>query len=175
MEKSGALDKTPAEMPSGKAERRHLSVVFCDLVGSTALSTQVDPEELADFIGQYQRACADAIVHFDGFVARYLGDGVLAYFGYPLAHEDDAERAVHAALAVVEAVGGLPRGWNAHAVEHLSSRRAPLRNGRAVRSTFVGRPDAGPAASRPRPTWSSRNHATRPRRRGGIFAALSPT
>jgi class 3 adenylate cyclase/tetratricopeptide (TPR) repeat protein len=94
--------------PSGGAERRHLSVVFCDLVGSTALSTQVDAEELADAIGQYQRVCAEAIVSFDGFVARYLGDGVLAYFGYPLAHEDDPERAVHAALAVVEAVGKLP-------------------------------------------------------------------
>jgi class 3 adenylate cyclase len=68
---------------------------------------QVDPEELADAIGRYQRACSEAIVGFDGFEARYLGDDVLAYFGYPLAHEDDPERAVHAALAVVEAVGKL--------------------------------------------------------------------
>src|ERR1700732_126414 len=108
MERSAGLDETPVGMPSGDAERRHLSVVFCDLVGSTALSTQVDPEELADLIGQYQRACGDAITRFDGFVARYLGDGVLAYFGYPLAHEDGPERAVHAALAIVEAVGKLP-------------------------------------------------------------------
>lgn len=74
-------------MSFGGPERRHLSVVFCDLVGSTALSTQLDPEELADLIGQYQRVCADAIQSFEGFVARYLGDGVLAYFGYPQAHE----------------------------------------------------------------------------------------
>ena len=83
-------------------------MVFCDLVGSTALSTHVDPEELANLISQYQHACSEAIVRFDGFVARYLGDGILAYFGYPLAHEDDTERAVRAALAVVEAVGKLP-------------------------------------------------------------------
>lgn len=103
-----SLDKAPGGMPSGDAERRHLSVVFCDLVGSTALSTHVDPEELANLISQYQHACSEAIVRFDGFVARYLGDGILAYFGYPLAHEDDTERAVRAALAVVEAVGKLP-------------------------------------------------------------------
>jgi class 3 adenylate cyclase/predicted ATPase len=94
-------------MSFGGPERRHLSVVFCDLVGSTALSTQLDPEELADLIGQYQRVCADAIQSFEGFVARYLGDGVLAYFGYPQAHEDDSERAVHAALEVIEAMGKL--------------------------------------------------------------------
>jgi class 3 adenylate cyclase/predicted ATPase len=116
-------------MPSGDAERRHLSVVFCDLVGSTALSTQIDPEELADLIGRYQRACAEAIVRFDGFVARYLGDGILAYFGYPLAHEDDPERAVHAALAVVEAVGKLPA---------LDGRPLEVRIGIATGKVIVG-------------------------------------
>ncbi|MFB9267256.1 adenylate/guanylate cyclase domain-containing protein [Bradyrhizobium erythrophlei] len=101
------MQDASAGMSFGGAERRHLSVVFCDLVGSTALSTQLDPEELADLIGQYQRVCTDAIQSFEGFVARYLGDGVLAYFGYPRAHEDDSERAVHAALEVIEAVGKL--------------------------------------------------------------------
>jgi class 3 adenylate cyclase len=129
MKRNVGADETPGKMPSGDAERRHLSVVFCDLVGSTALSTQVDPEELADLIGQYQRACGDAITRFDGFVARYLGDGVLAYFGYPLAHEDDPERAVHAALAVVEAVGKLPP---------LGGRRLEVRVGIASGQVVVG-------------------------------------
>jgi len=79
------------------AERRQLTVMFCDLVGSTALSTRLDPEDLQGIIGAYHRCCAKVITQSGGFVARYLGDGVLAYFGYPQAHEDDAERAVRAA------------------------------------------------------------------------------
>ena len=90
------------------AERRQLTVMFCDLVGSTALSTRHDPEDLRELIGDYQRAAAETVGRFDGFVAKYMGDGVLIYFGYPQAHEDDAERAVFAALAVIEAVGRLP-------------------------------------------------------------------
>jgi class 3 adenylate cyclase len=88
-------------------ERRQLTVMFCDLVGSTALSVRRDPEDLQDLIGAYHRAVAEIVKRFDGFVARYMGDGVLSYFGYPHAHEDDAERAAHCALAVVEAVSGL--------------------------------------------------------------------
>ena len=90
------------------AERRQLTVMFCDLVGSTALSTRHDPEDLRELIGDYHRAVAGTVGRFDGFVAKYMGDGVLIYFGYPQAHEDDAERAVGAALAVIEAVGRLP-------------------------------------------------------------------
>ena len=90
------------------AERRQLTVMFCDLVGSTALSTRLDPEDLRGLIGTYHRAVADTVGRFDGFVAKYMGDGVLIYFGYPQAHEDDAERAVRAGLAVIEAVGRLP-------------------------------------------------------------------
>ena len=82
--------------------------MFCDLVGSTALSTRFDPEDLRELIGDYHRAVADTVARFDGFVAKYMGDGVLIYFGYPQAHEDDAERAVRAGLAVIEAVGQLP-------------------------------------------------------------------
>jgi class 3 adenylate cyclase/predicted ATPase len=89
------------------AERRQLTVMFCDLVGSTALSTRHDPEDLRELIGDYHRAVADTVGGFDGFVAKYMGDGVLIYFGYPRAHEDDAERAVRAGLAVIEAVGRL--------------------------------------------------------------------
>jgi class 3 adenylate cyclase/predicted ATPase len=90
------------------AERRQLTVMFCDLVGSTALSTRHDPEDLRELIGGYHRAVAETVGRFDGFVAKYMGDGVLIYFGYPRAHEDDAERAVRAGLAVIEAVSGLP-------------------------------------------------------------------
>jgi class 3 adenylate cyclase len=94
--------------PAIDAERRQLTVMFCDLVGSTALSTRHDPEDLRELIGAYHHAVADTVGRFDGFVAKYMGDGVLIYFGYPQAHEDDAERAVRAGLAVIEAVGRLP-------------------------------------------------------------------
>jgi class 3 adenylate cyclase/predicted ATPase len=87
-----------------EAERRQLTLMFCDLVGSTPLASRFDPEELSEIIGAYHRTVADAIGRFDGFVAKYMGDGVLTYFGYPRAHEDDAERAVRAGLAVIDAV-----------------------------------------------------------------------
>src|SRR5215471_1755369 len=83
------------------AERRQVTVMFCDLVGSTALSARMDPEDLREVIAAYQRCVADVVRRFDGFVARYVGDGVLVYFGYPNAHEDDAERAVRTALELV--------------------------------------------------------------------------
>jgi class 3 adenylate cyclase/tetratricopeptide (TPR) repeat protein len=96
-----------AASESVDAERRQVTVMFCDLVGSTALSTQFDPEDLKEVIGSYQRAVTEAVTGFDGFVAKYMGDGVLVYFGYPQAHEDDAERAVRAGLRAIEAVGRL--------------------------------------------------------------------
>jgi class 3 adenylate cyclase len=89
------------------AERRQITVMFCDLVGSTALSARLDPEELREIIGGYHRRCAEVITTSGGFVAKYMGDGVLAYFGYPQAHEHDAERAVRAGLTLVEAVPSL--------------------------------------------------------------------
>ncbi|MBV8336043.1 MAG: AAA family ATPase [Alphaproteobacteria bacterium] len=89
------------------AERRHLTVMFCDLVGSTALSTWLDPEDLREIIGEYHRAVTEVVTGFDGFVSRYMGDGVLVYFGYPQAHEDDTERAVRAGLDAIDAVGRL--------------------------------------------------------------------
>jgi class 3 adenylate cyclase/predicted ATPase len=89
------------------AERRQLTVMFTDLVGSTALSTKLDPEDLRSVIGAYHKCMAETVARFDGFVAKYMGDGVLVYFGYPHAHEDDAERAVRAGLALIEAVGKL--------------------------------------------------------------------
>ncbi|HXB79385.1 MAG TPA: adenylate/guanylate cyclase domain-containing protein, partial [Bradyrhizobium sp.] len=99
---------SPVAPVQTEAERRQLTVMFCDLVGSTALSTRFDPEDLRELIGDYHRALSETVGHFDGFVAKYMGDGVLIYFGYPQAHEDDAERAVRAGLAVIEAVGRLP-------------------------------------------------------------------
>ena len=89
------------------AERRQLTVMFCDLVDSTALSARLDPEDLREVIRRYQETCNKIIRRFDGHIAQYLGDGLLVYFGYPQAHEDDAQRAVRAGLAVVDAVSHL--------------------------------------------------------------------
>ena len=89
------------------AERRQLTVMFCDLVGSTALAERLDPEELRDLMQAYQRACGDVVARYDGHVAQYLGDGLLVYFGWPRAHEDDAVRAIRAGLEVAEAVAKL--------------------------------------------------------------------
>ncbi len=97
---------TEREVP--EAERRQLTVMFCDLVGSTALSEQLDPEELREVIRTYQEVCAEVIHRFDGHIAQYLGDGLLVYFGYPMAHEDDAQRAVRAGLGIVGAIHELP-------------------------------------------------------------------
>jgi class 3 adenylate cyclase len=93
-----ATDKAAQDI----AERRQLTVMFVDLVGSTALSARLDPEDMREIVGAYHRSCAEQITKAGGFVAKYMGDGVLAYFGYPQAHEHDAERAVRAGLALVE-------------------------------------------------------------------------
>src|SRR5262249_47608866 len=89
-------------------ERRQLTVMFCDLVGSTALSTRLDSEELGEVIQGYRQTCAAVISRFGGHLAKYLGDGLLVYFGYPLAHEDDAQRAVRAGLEIVGTIHELP-------------------------------------------------------------------
>ena len=96
-----------APLRTDGAERRQLTVMFCDLVGSTALSSRLDPEDLREVIGAYNRAVGEIVAGFDGFVGRYMGDGVLVYFGYPQAHEDDAERAVRAGLGAIDAVSRL--------------------------------------------------------------------
>ena len=107
-------DASPLATASGvvvpqtpEAERRQLTVLFCDLVDSTVLARQLDPEDLRAVVRAYQDTCAKVIARFEGHVAQYLGDGLLVYFGYPLAHEDDAQRAVRAGLGIVEAMGGL--------------------------------------------------------------------
>ena len=108
----GSLRAAPRAVPApADAERRQLTVMFCDLVGSTALSARLDPEDLRDVIATYHHAVAQVVGGYDGFVAKYMGDGVLVYFGYPRAHEDDAERAVRAGLGVIDAVARLDVGY----------------------------------------------------------------
>ena len=116
-----------AVSPSG--ERRQLTVMFCDLVGSTALSEKLDPEELGKLLHAYRTHCGEVIARYDGFVARYVGDGILTYFGWPTAHEEDAERAVQAALEIV------------HSVKWASSTEAlSVRIGIATGPVVVGEP-----------------------------------
>ena len=110
---SNPAPASPAAQPAAQptletvAERRHVTVMFSDLVGSTALSARMDPEDLREVISAYQKCVADTVQRFGGFVAKYMGDGVLVYYGYPQAHEDDAERAVRAGLELIQAVGRL--------------------------------------------------------------------
>jgi class 3 adenylate cyclase/predicted ATPase len=117
LETSDMPHASPRQHPGGlllptlslsAAERRHLSVLFCDLVGSTALATRLDPEDYRDVVRAYHQICAEVMQRFDGTVAQYLGDGVLVYFGYPRAHEDDAQRAVRAGLALVDMLAMQP-------------------------------------------------------------------
>jgi class 3 adenylate cyclase len=124
------LPEAPAPaLPSfAGAERRQLTVMFCDLVGSTALSASLDPEDLRAVIAAYHDAVGKAVAGFDGFVAKYMGDGVLAYFGYPRAHEDDAERAVRAGLGLIDAIGRL----------EVRSANLQARVGVATRPVVVG-------------------------------------
>ena len=104
---AATTSSTPSASPEDRAERRQVTVMFSDLVGSTALSARMDPEDLREVISAYQKCVAETVQRFGGFVAKYMGDGVLVYFGYPQAHEDDAERAVRAGLELVAAVSGL--------------------------------------------------------------------
>jgi len=106
---AAAVAAEPSATPRAAdvAERRQVTVMFSDLVGSTELSARMDPEDLRELISVYQKCVAEAVQRFGGFVARYMGDGVLVYFGYPEAHEDDAEQAVRAGLEVIASVTAL--------------------------------------------------------------------
>ena len=113
-----AIQALPPDVASTRnveagAERRQLTVMFCDLAGSTALSSRLDPEDMRELLGTYHAAVAEVVAGFEGYVAKYMGDGVLVYFGYPRAHEDDAEQAVRAGLALVERIGQLQTGSGA--------------------------------------------------------------
>src|SRR5262249_37738795 len=96
---------SPATPRAADAERRQLTILFCDLVDSTQLSSQLDPEDYRDVVRAYQKVCAEVITRFDGHIAQLLGDGLLVYFGYPQAHEDDPHRAVRTGLGILDAVG----------------------------------------------------------------------
>ncbi len=128
---AGLEDLSPAEepIPASEAERRQLTVMFCDMVGSTAMSTDLDPEDMRDVIRSYQGACAGVVTRYEGFVAKYMGDGVLVYFGYPNAHEDDAERAINTGLGIVAAVNEL---------EHDLAVRIGIATGMVVVGDIVG-------------------------------------
>jgi hypothetical protein len=147
-ESAASATSAPISPPTIDAERRQLTVMFCDLVGSTALSTRHDPEDLRELIGDYHRAVSDTVGRFDGFVAKYMGDGVLIYFGYPRAHEDDAERAVRAGLAVIEAVGAVENpsqfgsGNERHDLPHKLIHRFALLGDIGTRQIDVEVPDA---------------------------------
>ena len=104
---TATMSSAPSVAPEDRAERRQVTVMFSDLVGSTALAARMDPEDLREVISAYQRCVSETVCRFGGFVAKYMGDGVLIYFGYPQAHEDDAEQAVRAGLELVAAVGDL--------------------------------------------------------------------
>lgn len=121
-----------AALPPLEAERRQLTVMFVDLVGSTALAARLDPEDMREVIGIYHRSIAETVGRFGGFVAKYMGDGVLVYFGWPQADEADAERAVRAALATLEAVGQI-----APAGERLAA-RIGIASGLAVVGDLLG-------------------------------------
>jgi class 3 adenylate cyclase/predicted ATPase len=97
----------PTEPRPREAERRQLTVMFCDLVDSTRLSSQLDPEDYRDVVREYQKVCSEVVQRFDGHIAQYLGDGLLVYFGYPVVHEEDAQRAIHTGLGIVETIGNL--------------------------------------------------------------------
>jgi class 3 adenylate cyclase len=111
-----------SDLSTPEAERRQLTVLFCDLVGSTQLSGQLDPEDLRAVVRAYQEAAAAVIQQYEGHIAQYLGDGLLVYFGYPLAHEDEARRAVHTGLGLVQAIAALNTRLVAQYGVHLAVR-----------------------------------------------------
>jgi class 3 adenylate cyclase len=130
---------TPA-VQNREGERRQLTVMFCDLVGSTALTASIDPEEMRDIVGRYYRAIADSAARFGGFISRYLGDGALVYFGWPQADEADAERAVRAGLELVEAVHAIDAG------QHQLQVRVGIATGLVVIGDSIGAGAAGEVA-----------------------------
>ena len=131
--------------PAGESERRQLTVMFCDLAGSTALATRLDPEELQDLMRAFQDRCAGAISRFDGYIARYMGDGMLVYFGFPRAHEDDPERAVRAGLDVVDAIAAHNRDAEASKGVDLAV-RVGIATGMVVVGDIVGEGAAAESA-----------------------------
>jgi hypothetical protein len=170
-------ENVPTAVERTSAERRQLTVMFCDLVGSTALSARLDPEDLRAVIGAYHRCAAGVIERIGGFVAKYMGDGVLAYFGYPRADEHDAERAVRAGLALVEAVAGLDTPAETRLQVRIGIATGPVgRSGSvaATRRTRCARHSSPRRSKTARSSRTSRkppNIATQARRSSMIDAA----
>ena len=133
-------DTQPFPPERDQAERRQLTVMFCDLVDSTALSRRLDPEDLQDVIRRFLDACSQAIGRFNGYIAKYMGDGMLVYFGYPHAHENDAERAVHAGLAILDTVKALHHD-NPHP-EFSIAARIGIATGQVVVGELMGQDTA---------------------------------
>ena len=127
---------TPSVSPEDAAERRQVTVMFTDLVGSTPLSGQVDPEDLREIISSYHKCVAETVRRFGGFVAQFMGDSSLAYFGYPVAHEDDAERSVRAGLELITAVSNLK-------TENALQTRVGIATGLVVAGEIIGSGEDG--------------------------------
>jgi class 3 adenylate cyclase len=142
------------------AERRQLTVMFCDLVGSTALSARLDPEDLREVVRTYQRTCADIVTRYEGHIAQYLGDGLLVYFGYPTAHEDDARRAVRAGLEIVAALREQATGKTRFVTSPYRHSHGPRRYRRHWRGRLDGTAGTGrnPQPRRPHSRISRAQH-----------------
>jgi len=125
-EAAEAEQAEPVAVKPSPVQRRQLTVMFCDLVGSTALSTRFDPEDLRDLLSAFQATCRTAVLEYNGFVARYMGDGILVYFGYPVAMEDSPERAVRAGRCRAIAVGGGTRS-NGGVIDDAATGRGVVR------------------------------------------------
>lgn len=136
-----AKEATSSSSSRDQAERRQLTVMFCDLVGSTALAQRLDPEDAQAAIRRFLDTCSEAIGRFNGYIAKYMGDGLLVYFGYPQAHEHDAERAVHAGLAVLQVVKTLPRDSVAHE-EFAIAARIGIATGHVIVGELMGQDTA---------------------------------
>ncbi len=138
LEAGDPRDERPAPPADDLAERRQVTVMFCDLVGSTALSTRLDPEDLRELQRTYRECCTALVERYDGYIARYMGDGILAYFGYPRAHEDDAVRAVHAALQIAARVPALGESMDVAAGDEPLRVRVGIASGPVVIGDLVG-------------------------------------
>ena len=128
--------RQPSHLESDQAERRQLTVMFSDLVDSTALSHRLDPESLQEIVRRYLDTCSQAVARYEGYIARYMGDGMMVYFGYPHAHEDDAERAIHSGLAILDAVKPLNRKKTKQGIKIAS--RIGIATGQVVVGELIG-------------------------------------
>ena len=142
----------PGALAPPEAERRHLTVLFCDLVDSTTLAGHLDPEDLREVVRAYHQTCAAVIDLYDGYLAQYLGDGVLVYFGYPVAHEDDAQRAVRTGLGILHAIAPLNTRLTLPPGDRLAVRLG-IHTGLVVVGEVGAAPGRNPWRSARPPTW----------------------